>query len=128
MAGYDDMVKAEVERLRLLLVDVGVSDTRLSILEPVIVNASWMKVKLDKTRDDIKTSSVVIPYDNGGGQKGLRENPLFKGYEALWKSYFAAISKILESVPADVARDEVDKIEKPQTMLELVRSKHKKEA
>lgn len=128
MIEQNELVKAEVERLRLLLLDAGVSETRRAALESVIDNVAWIKVKLDKARDDVKTSSVVIPYDNGGGQKGLRENPLFKGYESLFKSYMAGMVKILEYIPPEKAQAETDNVEKPQTMLELVRSKHKKEA
>lgn len=128
MTGYEEHVKAEVERLRLLLLDSGVSERRVQMLDSVITNTAWMKVKLDQTREDIKTSSVVIPYDNGGGQKGLRENPLYKGYESLWKSYITGMSKILESAPQEVVQKEAEKVEKPKTVLELVRDKHKKEA
>lgn len=79
---------------------------------------------------DAYESSVVIPYDNGGGQKGLRENPLFKGYESLWRCYIAGMTKILDAMPLEEAQSELKKEEPqaPATILELVRSKHKKEA
>ena len=117
----------EAQRIIDLLNGYNVNKHRINMLSSVIENVSWMKVKLDKTREAIKTSSVVIPYDNGGGQKGIRENPLFKGYESLWKSYISGMEKILAALPAE-AQAIKEEVEKPKTMLELVRNKHKKEA
>ena len=123
-----EMVTAEIERLTTLLEEYGISDKRIKALSTIIENTAWMKNKLDNTREAIKSSSVVIPYDNGGGQKGIRENPLFKGYESLWRSYMAGMSKILESLPPEVIEQAEAEVEKPATMLELVRKKHKREA
>ena len=128
----DSMVKdradAEYKRLKDLLTEVGVSDNTMNVLDPVIVNTSWMKAKLDDSRDLIKNSQIVMPYDNGGGQKGVRENPLFKGYESLWKSYMVGIKQIMDYIPQDEADIKREELERPKTMLELVRNKHVKEA
>lgn len=122
--------RAEEEQNRItdLLADVGISDKRMKLLEPIVLNTAWMKAKLDDAREAIKNSNIVITYDNGGGQKGIRENPLFKGYESLWRSYMAGMSKILESLPLEVVEQAEAEVEKPATMLELVRKKHKREA
>ena len=113
----------EIERLNSLLADFNVKEKKIMMLQPVIVNTAWMKVKLDDARGAIKNSNVVIPYDNGGGQTGLRENPLFKGYESLWKSYMAGMNRILECLPKEVVEIEAEKIEKPKTVLEIVRNR-----
>ena len=122
--------RAEEEQARIteILTSAGISDKRMKALEPVILNSSWMKAKLDDARDAIKNSNVVIQYDNGGGQKGIRENPLFKGYENLWRAYIHGMDRILSALPDEIATDQRIEMEKPKTMLELVRSKHKKEA
>lgn len=114
----------EKERLTTLLLNCGVSDVRMDALEPVIENTAWMKVKLDDAREAIKGSSVAIPYDNGGGQTGIRENPLFKGYSALWKTYISGMNMILECLPPEEAQAQIAKEEEPQTVLALVRAKH----
>lgn len=118
----------EKERLTTLLLDCGISDVRMDALEPVIENTAWMKVKLDDAREAIKGSSVAIPYDNGGGQKGIRENPLFKGYSSLWKTYLSGMSLIMDALPPEVAQEQIPKEDEPKTVLALVRDKHKKEA
>ena len=124
------MQEKEMKRLKKLLKDAGVSTPRMKMLEPVIENVAWMKIKLDQAREKIKNSGIVMPYDNGGGQTGIRENPAFKGYEALWKSYMTGMSKLLEAMPPEVieAEEETEKEQAPVTVLELIRTKHKKEA
>ena len=120
-------VEGEQNRITDLLSEVGISDKRMELLEPIILNTAWMKAKLDDAREAIKNSNIVISYDNGGGQKGIRENPLFKGYESLWRSYMAGMAKILESLPQEQIEQAVE-IEKLVTMLELVRNKHRENA
>lgn len=118
----------EYNRICDILIDVGVSNKRRELLEPIIVNTAWMKAKLDDSREAIKNSQIVISYDNGGGQKGIRENPLFKGYESLWKSYITGMGKILESVPDDTELLSEVEEEAPKTILQIVRNKHREEA
>lgn len=128
----DTEIKARAEeeqkRIQTLLNEVGISDKRQKLLDPIILNTAWMKAKLDDAREAIKTSNIVISYDNGGGQKGIRENPLFKGYENLWRAYIHGMDRILSALPDEIATEQRIEMEKPKTMLELVRNKHKKEA
>ena len=120
----------EQNRITKLLVEVGVSDKRMKLLEPTILNTAWMKAKLDDAREAIKNSNIVISYDNGGGQKGIRENPLFKGYEGLWKSYLTGLDRIMSALPPEKSHEIVEEAEKtePSTVLSLVRKRKKKEA
>ena len=122
--------RAEKEQNRIndLLSDAGISDRRMKILKPIILNTAWMKAKLDDAMEAIKNSNIVITYDNSGGQKGIRENPLFKGYEALWKSYMLGMNKILDSLPPEAVRTEITEESKPQNVLSIIRAKHREEA
>ena len=128
MDTLEEKATVEAERLRSLLFDCGVDEKRIELIQTLIENTAWMKAKLDDAQRAIKTSSVCVPYDNGGGQTGIRENPLFKGYEGLFKSYMAGMKVILSTLPPQAEAVRKQEIEKPKTMLELVRDKHRKEA
>ena len=91
----------EKNRITAILNDAGISDRRMQTLAPIIENVSWMRAKLDDSRQLIKNSNIVVPYNNGGGQKGIRENPAFKGYEALWKAYMQGMNRILDTLPPE---------------------------
>lgn len=127
MSTIEERASREVERLNDLLFDCKISDKKRDVLHGVIENVAWMKVKLEDTREKIKHLDVAIPYDNGGGQTGIRENPLFKGYEQLWKSYMSGMGRILDLLPDEEIEPEQDEM-KPKSVLELVVSKHRKEA
>ncbi len=59
-------------------------------------NVLWMEAKLANAREVIGRSSVAIPYDNGGGQRGVRKNPAFDGYNSLISSYTKALKQLCE--------------------------------
>ena len=98
----------------------------MQTLAPIIENVSWMRAKLDDSRMLIKNSNIVVPYDNGGGQKGIRENPAFKGYESLWKAYMQGMNRILDTLPPEAVQEAADTGIRPQTVLDAIRSKHNK--
>ena len=129
MADSELKARANEEKKRIIAIlkDAGISKRRMDMLKPVIENVSWMRAKLDDSRDLIKNSNIVMPYDNGGGQRGIRENPAFKGYESLWKAYMQGMNRILDTLPPeqiDVAVEDV----KPQTVLDTIRAKHSRPA
>ncbi len=111
----------EIKRIEYLLRSSGVDEARIELLHPIIENAAYMREKLDGAMDAIKGSQVAISYDNGGGQKGIRENPVYKGYEALWKSYIAGMKLILDEMPECEAKKEEE--QKPQNMIEILRAR-----
>ena len=118
-----DRVESEKQRLTALLLNCGISQSRLDALTPVIDNVAWMRVKLDDTREDIKNAKVVIATENK-----LKKNPLFEGYEALFKAYMNGLNALLDVLPEETAAAQAAEVDKPKTVLELVREKHKKEA
>lgn len=95
-------VKKERKRLEALLDRAEVPQQQRDVLEVVMDNLAWQRVKLDETRDLIKGSQVVIAYNNGGGQSGVRENPIFKGYYNLWRAYMSGLEKFTSYLPKDI--------------------------
>lgn len=126
MTNQEKRIKKEIRRLKRIIEEGGVSDRRQKTLEGVIQNAAFMRVSLDDTIKEIADADIVVEYDNGGGQTGIRENPLFNAYEKLFSKYLAAMTVILESLPAEAAAEALPpEEERPKTMLELVREKRK---
>lgn len=71
-------------------------------------NVLFMRAKLEETRKGIARQQVVIPYDNGGGQTGIRANPAFKEYENLLKAYTRALTDLREMLIPVARSEEVD--------------------
>jgi len=57
-------------------------------------DAEFIREKLKESREAMKEMPIVMPYDNGGGQTGIRENPAFSAYEKLLKSYLAVLTQL----------------------------------
>ena len=46
--------------------------------------------------EQIETEDLIIAYDNGGGQSGVRENPFYPAYERLLASYVKTLTAAKE--------------------------------
>ena len=53
-----------------------------------------MEAKLAETRREMGQTKLVIAYDNGGGQTGIRKNPVYEAYNALLRSYLSALDQL----------------------------------
>ncbi len=53
-----------------------------------------MEAKLEETRREMGQTKLVIAYDNGGGQTGIRKNPVYEAYNALLRSYLSALDQL----------------------------------
>lgn len=98
----------------------GLPAAKKATLEGVYRNVIFMENKLYETLQDAQNEPLTVFYDNGGGQTGTRENPIFKAYESLFKSYLSGVKTILDAVPDGINLD----VDQPATVLQLVREKH----
>ena len=57
-------------------------------------NVVFMAHKLKETRESMGSTPLIVRYDNGGGQKGYRENPVFKAYNAMAARYVSALGQL----------------------------------
>ena len=69
-------------------------DEALELAESVL----FMAGKLKEARENMKNEELVVPYDNGGGQTGLRENPHFSAYEKLMATYTKSLRQLTEFI------------------------------
>ncbi|MCQ2563885.1 MAG: hypothetical protein MJ128_05305 [Mogibacterium sp.] len=124
-ADFDKAVRSERNKLRKLFRDSKIPAHKMKVFEPIIENVALMKVKLDELRDEIAHEDFMVEYDNGGGQKGIRENPKFKRYESFFKTFMIGMSRIIDELPDEISGSEAVKIEGliPKTVLDQVREK-----
>lgn len=124
-ADFDKAVRSERNKLRKLFRDSKIPAHKMKVFEPIIENVALMKVKLDELRDEIAHEDFMVEYDNGGGQKGIRENPKFKRYESFFKTFMIGMSRIIDELPDEISGSEAVKIEglMPKTVLDQVREK-----
>lgn len=102
----DKRIKDERNRLEKLLDAAEVPKQQRAVLEAVMDNLAWQRIKLDEAREEMQNASIVCEYNNGGGQSGTRENPIFKAYINLWRAYMTGLEKYSSYLPKE-AREEI---------------------
>lgn len=122
-----DRAKYEKNRIVRLMRAAGASEETIKLLQPVIQNTASLKAKLDDAQEEIQEAPLTIEWDNGGGQSGVKENPVFRMYESMWKSYMSGMKTILGYVP-ELGTESKKKEDKSTNVLQLVRDKHVKKA
>lgn len=113
-------VKKEYKRLMELLDRAEVPKQQKDVLAPVIDNMAWQRIKLDEARHEMQEESIICEYHNGGGQSGLRENPIFKAYINLWRAYMVGLEKYSSYLPKELqeeaAGDSIDMLAQVKAM------------
>ena len=60
--------------------------------------------------EKIKTEPLVIDYDNGGGQSGIRENPFYPAYEKLINTYIKTLAAAKDICGQDAEVSSLDSL------------------
>ena len=98
-------ITREHKRLEALLERADVPRQQRDVLAAVIDNIAWQRVKLDEAREEMQEASIVCEFDNGGGQTGTRENPIFKAYINLWRAYMVGLEKYTSYLPKELQNE-----------------------
>ena len=86
-------------RLKRTLKGVGMSAEELAASAELIQNVGFLEDRLYNARLDMAEEPLVVAYDNGGGQQGVRKNPAYEVYTKLYSSYIAGVRTLLERLP-----------------------------
>ena len=99
-------VTRERKRLEAILDSANVPQQKREALAVVVENIAFQRCKLEETRGLIMHDFIISHYDNGGGQRGLQVNPMYKAYIDLWRAYMIGMEKFTSYLPKDM-QDEV---------------------
>lgn len=123
----EKIIKKERNLLKRILKESGIPEERQKALEPLIENVSFMKYRLDAAREELMDKPLTEEYTNGENQGGVKESSMFRAYENLWGAYMKGMAVILDAVPKQM-KAAAPEAARPQTVLELVQSRRRKEA
>ena len=82
-------------------VDARIRPQATVLAEQVI----FMARKLKESKAGLRDEAIVIPYDNGGGQTGIRENPAFTAYEKLLATYTKSLTALRDVIGEGAPRE-----------------------
>ena len=78
----------------------GVDKTKHPNVVSLAENVLFMADRLKETMKDIGEQPITVEYDNGGGQKGTRKNPIYEAYTSLFNQFNAGLKR-LDDILAD---------------------------
>ena len=110
------------ERNRLQKLIKKTSPERAQVLKPLCENVGFLKARLDMAREELDGEPLVIEYQHGKDQSGTTENPAFRAYEGLFRSYVAGLAKILDALPQAVSTAAFN-AEPKQTQLAIIKAR-----
>lgn len=94
---------AHATRVRKLL--YRIPDERKEEATKLVEDILFIQDKLEAIKPTIGSTNVVITYNNGGGQSGIRENPAIIGYQKLLRTYLIALDTLDKMREPDRAED-----------------------
>ena len=62
--------------------------------EILVKQLNMMAARIIEEGKRIESEPLVMEYDNGGGQSGVRENPFYPAYEKLLTSYTKTLAVV----------------------------------
>ena len=65
-------------------------ETKENLIEQIKV----MEDKLKEAAEQLPSEDLIVEYNNGGGQSGIRENPFYSAYEKLMACYLKSVNTL----------------------------------
>ncbi len=93
----EERIKKEKEKLMRVFNEIDAN--KLEFVSNQIEDLAWLIVACDELKEDINKVGTVVPYNNGGGQFGFKENPDVKTLIAYQKNKIAITKQLIELVP-----------------------------
>lgn len=81
-----------------------------TVVEMLIDRVSYLAAYLDELQEDTIIGGVVVPYNNGGGQSGMRVHPNVNVYTAYAKQFTASV-KQLQGFLDNITVEEKDELQ-----------------
>lgn len=72
----------------------GVPDAYREHAAELAEQLEFQRGRLEEARAKLDGAPLVLAYDNGGGQTGIRKNPAFEAYNALMGTYIKTLEEL----------------------------------
>jgi hypothetical protein len=93
----DDKIKLAIAELMTPF--ASVDEGTMKVVRPLIQNAGFMKVQLEKLQKDINEKGVLERYQNGENQWGTKKNPEIEIYLTMSKNFAQIVKQMFEMIP-----------------------------
>lgn len=103
-----ERIAKEYDKLCELYQDLA--ENKKKLMQPLIQNASFMKVTLEELQTTINQEGATDEYCNGANQFGRKQSANIQAYNSLIKNYNAVIDKLDKMLPVESKKSKLDKL------------------
>ena len=100
-------IKQEINRIKKLYKELP--KDKLKVIEGLITEASFMKLTLEETRDDLFINGLTELFEQGT-QCFNRERPEVKIYTTMIQRYSNVMKQLIDLLPVEEKKDEKDQL------------------
>ena len=91
--------KIKKEKSKLLKIFKEIDENKKKFISSQIDDLAWLIVSIKELQEEIDYTGTIVDYDNGGGQKGVKDNPNIKTLIAYQKNANAIYKMLIDLVP-----------------------------
>ncbi len=104
----ETLIKKEKNKLKKIFKEID--ENKLKFVMTLIDRLAWLNVSVKELEDNIDKNGTTIPYDNGGGQSGIKDNPDVKTLIQYTRNITTITKQLVDLVPADRKESKLDQL------------------
>ena len=104
----ETLIKKEKNKLKKIFKEID--ENKLKFVMTLIDRLAWLNVSVKELEDNIDKNGTTIPYDNGGGQSGIKDNPDVKTLIQYTRNITTITKQLVDLVPADSKESKLDQL------------------
>lgn len=93
----EKQIKREISKLKRQFKDIP--KEKINLVDSTIKSVAFMSVTMEDLQENIVRVGTTVEYDNGGGQKGIKQSPDAQLYLQLSQKHTQAMKILLDLVP-----------------------------
>ncbi len=102
--------KIRKEKERIEEIFKNIDKNKLNFVMTLIERLAWLNVAVKNLEKNIDEKGTTIPYDNGGGQSGIKDNPDVKTLIQCTRNIATITKQLVDLVPPSQKKSKLDEL------------------
>ena len=107
---YIDEKAIRKEKNRLLKVFREIDKNKLEFVKKQIDNLAYLNLLAEQLRRSISVNGTTCGWDNGGGQKGVKDNPDVRNLISVQKNIVSITNQLIDLVPKQKSKSKLEEL------------------
>ena len=107
---YIDEKAIRKEKNRLLKVFREIDKNKLEFVKKQIDNLAYLNLLAELLRHSISVNGTTCGWDNGGGQKGVKDNPDVRNLISVQKNIVSITNQLIDLVPKQKSKSKLEEL------------------